>query len=205
MRGKTWTHLGLRDGQQIPALAIDPHDPNRLFAAVLGQPYGPNPERGIFRSTDGGRHWQKVLYKDENTGASDVEIDPSNPDIVYAGMWESSRRAMGGRQRVHGTNGGMFKSTDGGKRGAARRMACRRASSQIYIAIAHQRSAAALCDRCNTDLRKVRHSTVRDDGGETWAQVDGRSAARDAHWRRRSAGAARRIHRIPTSFTARAR
>src|SRR6201981_1016392 len=61
--GKTWTHLGLRDGQQIPALAIDPHDPNRLFAAVLGHPYGANPERGIFRSTDGGATWQKILYK----------------------------------------------------------------------------------------------------------------------------------------------
>src|SRR3954464_14545435 len=70
--GKTWTHLGLREGQQIPALAIDPRDPNRIFAAVLGHPYGSNPERGIFRSTDGGATWQQVLYKDENTGASDV-------------------------------------------------------------------------------------------------------------------------------------
>ncbi|MGH9434813.1 MAG: WD40/YVTN/BNR-like repeat-containing protein, partial [Terriglobia bacterium] len=74
--GKTWTHLGLRDGQQIPALAIDPQNPNRVFAAVLGHPYGPSAERGIFRSTDGGATWHKVLYIDENTGGSDVEIDP---------------------------------------------------------------------------------------------------------------------------------
>jgi hypothetical protein len=74
--GKTWTHLGLRGGQQIPALVVDPRDPNKLFAAVLGHPYGPNEERGIFRSTDGGSTWQKVLYKDENTGGSDIEIDP---------------------------------------------------------------------------------------------------------------------------------
>jgi hypothetical protein len=86
--GKTWTHLGLRDGQQIPALAVDPRDPNRVFAAVLGHPYGPNEERGLFRSTDGGQTWQKIIYKDENTGASDVEIDPSNPDVIYASMWE---------------------------------------------------------------------------------------------------------------------
>ncbi|MGH9530271.1 MAG: WD40/YVTN/BNR-like repeat-containing protein, partial [Terriglobales bacterium] len=86
--GKTWTHLGLRDGQQIPALAIDPRDPNRLFAAVLGHPYGPNAERGIFRSTDGGETWQKVLYKDQNTGGSDVEIDPANPDVIYASLWD---------------------------------------------------------------------------------------------------------------------
>src|SRR5215467_3801242 len=72
--GKTWTHLGLRDGQQIPQLAIDPRNPDRVFAAVLGHPYGPNPERGIFRSTDGGRTFEKVLYKDENVGGSDVAI-----------------------------------------------------------------------------------------------------------------------------------
>ncbi len=87
--GKTWTHLGLRDGFQIPALAIDPRDPNRVFAAVLGHPYGPNEERGLYRSTDGGQTWQKVIYKDENTGASDVEIDPLNPDVIYASMWEA--------------------------------------------------------------------------------------------------------------------
>src|SRR6202167_3169577 len=82
--GRSWTHLGLRDGQQIPALAIDPRDPNRVFAAVLGHPYAPSPERGLFRSTDGGQSWQKIIYKDENTGASDVEIDPSNPEVIYA-------------------------------------------------------------------------------------------------------------------------
>src|SRR5580704_9081300 len=86
--GKTWQHLGLRDGQQIPALAVDPRDPNRVFAAVLGHPYGPSQERGIYRSTDGGQSWQKVISQDENTGGSDVEIDPSNPDVVYASMWE---------------------------------------------------------------------------------------------------------------------
>src|SRR5512147_629923 len=70
--GAHWTHLGLRDGQQIPAVIVDPRDPNRVFAAVLGHPYGPNAERGIFRSLDGGASWTKVLYKDENTGAFDV-------------------------------------------------------------------------------------------------------------------------------------
>ena len=112
--GKTWTHLGLREGQQIPALAIDPHDPNRVFAAVLGHPYGPNPERGIFRSTDGGATWQKVLYKDENTGASDVAIDPSNPNIVYACLWQSRLGPWEDNNAFEGTGGGLFKSTDGG-------------------------------------------------------------------------------------------
>src|SRR5215471_8747451 len=74
--GKTWTHLGLRDGQQIPQIAIDPRDPNKLLVAVAGHPYGPNEERGIFRSTDGGQTFQKVLFKDENTGGADVQINP---------------------------------------------------------------------------------------------------------------------------------
>ncbi|HEY9425599.1 MAG TPA: glycosyl hydrolase, partial [Gemmatimonadaceae bacterium] len=78
--GKTWTHLGLRDGQQIPQIIIDPRDPNRLFVAVLGHPYGPNAERGIFRSTDGGQTFTKVLFKDEYTSGNDVRIDPSDPN-----------------------------------------------------------------------------------------------------------------------------
>src|ERR1700675_1050774 len=77
--GKSWTHLGLRDAQQITAILIDPKDPNRVFVAAEGHPYGPNAERGVFRSTDGGQTFQKVLYKDENTGAADLAFDPANP------------------------------------------------------------------------------------------------------------------------------
>src|SRR5437016_1955453 len=87
--GKTWAHLGLRDGQQLPQIAVDPRDPNRILVAVAGHPYGPNEERGIFRSVDGGRTFEKVLYKDENTGGADVLIDSSNPDVAYAALWEA--------------------------------------------------------------------------------------------------------------------
>jgi photosystem II stability/assembly factor-like uncharacterized protein len=111
--GKTWMHLGLRDAQQIPALAVDPRNPDRIFVAALGHPYGPNEERGIYRSTDGGKSFQKVLSKDENTGGNDVDIDPSNPDIVYATIWEE-RQGPWENSVWAGTNGGMFKSTDGG-------------------------------------------------------------------------------------------
>ncbi len=111
--GQTWTHLGLRDGQQIPQIIVDPRDPNRLFAAVLGHPYGPNEERGIFRSTDGGQTFQKVLHKDENTGGSDLEFDSANPDIVYAALWES-RQGPWENGAWSGTGGGIYKSTDGG-------------------------------------------------------------------------------------------
>ncbi len=112
--GKTWEHLGLRDGQQIPALAVDPRDPNRVFAAVLGHPYGPNEERGLYRSMDGGRTWKRVLSKDANTGASAVEIDPAHPDTVYAALWESRLGPWEDGNQYGGPHGGLFKSTDGG-------------------------------------------------------------------------------------------
>src|SRR5947199_7388427 len=112
--GKTWIHLGLRDGQQIPQIAVDPRDADRVLVAVAGHPYGPNEERGIFRSTDGGKTFEKVLYKDENTGAADVLIDPSHPDVAYAALWEA-RQGPWENAAWNGTGGGIFKSTDGGK------------------------------------------------------------------------------------------
>ena len=111
--GRTWTHLGLRDGQQIAMIAVDPRDPDRLFVAVLGHPYGPNEERGLFRSVDGGKSFQKILYKNENTGAIDVILDPSNPQIVYAALWEA-RQGPWENGAFFGPGSGVFKSTDGG-------------------------------------------------------------------------------------------
>ena len=111
--GKTWRHLGLRDGQQIPAILVDPRDPKRLIVAVLGHPYGPNAERGVFRSTDGGETWQKVLYKDENTGAIDLAFDPTNARTIYAVLW-AARQGPWENGEWSGANSGLFKSTDGG-------------------------------------------------------------------------------------------
>jgi photosystem II stability/assembly factor-like uncharacterized protein len=112
--GRTWRHLGLTDGQQIPDLAIDPQDPNRVFAAVLGHPYGPNAERGIYRSRDGGVTWQKVLSKDDDTGGSAVAIDPSRPNLVYAALWQDRLGPWEDKNQFQGTGGGLFKSVDGG-------------------------------------------------------------------------------------------
>jgi photosystem II stability/assembly factor-like uncharacterized protein len=110
---KTWTHLGLRDGQQISQMAVDPRDPDRLFVAVAGHPYGPNPERGIYRSTDGAKTFHKVLFKNENIGAAGVVIDPSDPSVVYATLWEA-REGPWENGSWNGTEGGVYKSTDGG-------------------------------------------------------------------------------------------
>src|SRR4051812_9279276 len=116
--GKSWTHLGLRQSQMIAHIDVDPVNPNRLFVAVLGHPYGPNPERGIFRSTNGGQTFEKVLFKDDYTSGNDVRIDPSNPQIVYAALWEQQQSYIEGGgfggQGSDGRGNGIFKSIDGG-------------------------------------------------------------------------------------------
>ncbi len=112
--GKTWTHLGLREAQQIGSIIIDPRDPNRVFAAALGHPYGPNTERGVFRSTDGGQNWQRVLYKDENTGAIQVAFDPSNSQIIYADLWAGRQAPWEVGGSFNGPGSGLYKSADGG-------------------------------------------------------------------------------------------
>jgi photosystem II stability/assembly factor-like uncharacterized protein len=112
--GDTWTHLGLRDGQQIASIAVDPRNANRLFVAVLGHPYGPNAQRGVYRSLDGGATFTQVLYKNENVGAFDVVFDPNDPNVVYATLW-AARQApweIGGSFEMAGS--GIFKSSDGG-------------------------------------------------------------------------------------------
>jgi photosystem II stability/assembly factor-like uncharacterized protein len=111
--GRTWIHLGLRDGQQIAALAVDPRRTDRLFAAVLGHPYGANDERGLFCSQDGGASWKRVLFRDADTGAVAVAIDPSRPDVVYASLW-AARQAPWENGQWQGPGSGLFKSTDGG-------------------------------------------------------------------------------------------
>src|SRR5580700_6241492 len=164
--GKTWTHLGLTDGQQIPALAVDPRDPNKIFAAVLGHPYGPSEERGIYRSTDGGQNWQRVISKDENTGGSDVEIDPSNPDVVYASMWEVREGPWEDNNEVNGIGGGLFKSADGGNTWHPLTNGLPKDLSQIYVAIAandRHRLYATLGTASGT-LAVYRS----DDAGESW-------------------------------------
>jgi photosystem II stability/assembly factor-like uncharacterized protein len=111
--GQTWAHLGLREGQQIASIAVDPENENRLFVAVLGHPYGPNTERGIYRSTDGGATFERVLYIDENTGGFQVEIDPKDSKTIYADMW-AGRQGPWENGAWQGKESGLFKSTDGG-------------------------------------------------------------------------------------------
>ena len=111
--GKTWRHTGLRDAQQIPAILVDPRDPDRVYVASLGHPYGPNAERGVFRSTNGGGTWDRVLYRDENTGAVALAFDPKDAKVLYAVLWEA-RLGPWENGDFRGPGSGLHKSTDGG-------------------------------------------------------------------------------------------
>ncbi len=166
--GQTWKRIGLADTEQIPQIAVDPANPDRVFVAALGHPYGPNPQRGIFRTTDGGRTWQKVLYVNDNTGGSDVEIDPQNPQIVYAGLWEA-REGPWENGAWQGTHGGLFQSTDGGDhwqkltRGLPRRVV------QVAVAIAPSRPSRLYVSVAS--LPRGLGIYRSDDGGQSFRQI----------------------------------
>jgi photosystem II stability/assembly factor-like uncharacterized protein len=110
--GKTWKHLGLERTGRISRVVVDPRDPDVAFVAALGTCYGPQPERGIFRTTDGGKTWDRVLFVDENTGASDLSMDATNPRILFAGMWPIDIKTWG--RKSGGPKGGVYVSRDGG-------------------------------------------------------------------------------------------
>ena len=110
--GQTWKNVGLKDTRHIGAVIIDPRNPDIVLVAALGHAWGPNAERGVFRTADGGKTWQKVLYKDDNTGAIDVVFDPKNSSIVYAALWQVRRQPW--TFNSGGPGSGLYKSTDGG-------------------------------------------------------------------------------------------
>ncbi|HKR59879.1 MAG TPA: hypothetical protein VJS64_09085 [Pyrinomonadaceae bacterium] len=111
--GKTWQHMGLRDSERISAIVIHPQNPDIVYVGALGHAFGPNEERGVFMTTDGGRTWNRTLYIDKEHGVSDLDIDPANPNILYAGMWSFERKAW--THRSGSEKGGVYKSIDGGR------------------------------------------------------------------------------------------
>jgi photosystem II stability/assembly factor-like uncharacterized protein len=110
--GATWRFMGLKDAGQISNIVIDPHDPNTVIVGVLGHAWGPNADRGVFRTTDGGKTWNKTLFVDQETGVSSLIMDPGNPLVLFAGMWRVQRRPWA--LDSGGTSGGIFRSVDGG-------------------------------------------------------------------------------------------
>ncbi|MBX6342987.1 MAG: glycosyl hydrolase, partial [Thermomicrobiaceae bacterium] len=110
--GKTWTNVGLADTRHIGDIAIHPDNPDIVYVAALGHAFGPNPERGVYRTTDGGKTWEKVLFRSEKAGAVDLSMDPNNPRVIYATTWEAQRGPW--FLSSGGPGSGIFKTTDGG-------------------------------------------------------------------------------------------
>jgi len=168
--GKTWRHLGLRTAQQIGAILVDPRDPNLVYVAALGHPYGANEERGVFRSSDGGETWQKVLYKDENTGAIALAFDPKNSKVIYADLW-SARQGPWENGAWQGPGSGLYKTTDGGNTWHQLTKGLptfEQGLGRIGIAVAPSDSNTVYATVDSTQQGGIYRS---DDAGESWRRV----------------------------------
>jgi photosystem II stability/assembly factor-like uncharacterized protein len=167
--GKIWKNVGLRDSRAIGKVIINPTNADIAFVAALGHPYGPNPERGIFRTSDGGKTWEKVLYKDENTGGIDVAFDPHNPNILFAALWQARRTSWSFSSG--GPGSGLYRSADGGttwKRIEEHGLP-KGPYGKIGVAVAaNSERVYALIEAHNPDGGLYRS----DDGGETWQLIN---------------------------------
>ena len=163
--GKTWKHLGLKDSDTISKIIVHPKDPNVVYIAAMGHTWGANDERGVFMTTDGGKTWKKTLYIDELHGASDLDIDPQNPNILYAGMWHFQRKPW--TFTSGSKKGGVFRSIDGGLTWKKIEKGLPKEIGRIGVAVAHS----------NTDvvyaILEAKEGTLyrSDDKGETFRQV----------------------------------
>jgi len=177
--GKTWKKIGLSDTSQISRVRIHPKNPDIVYVAALGHVYGPNAERGVFRSKDGGKTWEKVIFRSEKAGAIDLILDPSNPRIVYAALWEASRTPY---SLISGGPGsGLFKSTDGGdnwKEISRNKGLPEGVLGKIGITV-----SPAKADRVWTIIEAENGGVFRsDDGGDTWVKMNDERRLRQRAW-----------------------
>ncbi len=179
--GKTWEHLGLADSRHIGRIVVDPRDPDTVIVAALGHVFGPNLERGVFRTTDGGRTWQKVLFKDENTGAVDLARDLSNPDVLYAALWQMRCNPWQSYfTPLAGPGSGIYKSVDGGRNWApvSTRGLPGGPLGRIGLAAKGARVYAAISAETGAGLYRS------DDGGENWQQSSDDASLADWYFAR---------------------
>jgi photosystem II stability/assembly factor-like uncharacterized protein len=185
--GETWTHRGLDDAQQIPSIAVDPRDANRIYAAVLGHPFGPSAQRGLYRSVDGGATWTRLMDRGENTGSSFVRIDPFDANTLYAGFWDARSGPWEDKGMYNGPNGGLYKSTDGGEHWQALKDGLPARLSQIDVAAAPSVRGRLYATVATSPDPAAQHGAAgsigiyrSEDGGEHWrsATSDVRPALR---------------------------
>ncbi|HUG54623.1 MAG TPA: glycosyl hydrolase [Vicinamibacteria bacterium] len=176
--GRTWTHAGLGDTRQIGRVRVHPRDPDLVYVAALGHTFGPNSERGVFRSRDGGRSWQRVLYVDDRTGAIDIDMDPSNPRVLYAAFWQVVRTPWS--LESGGPGSALYKTTDGGeswKRIAGEGLP-KRPWGRVGVAVspANPDRVWALVEAEEGGLHRS------DDGGATWRRTNSDRRLRQRAW-----------------------
>jgi photosystem II stability/assembly factor-like uncharacterized protein len=176
--GKTWKNVGLKDSRAVGKLIINPHNPDIAFVAALGHPFGPNVERGVFRTTDGGKTWEKVLYKDENTGAVDVAFDPHNPNILFAALWQVRR--MPWILDSGGPGSGLYRSNDGGTtwKHLEEHGLPKGPYGRVGVAVAANSDRVFAIIEAKQDGGLYRS----DDGGETWELVNGNHSLTQRAW-----------------------
>ncbi len=169
--GRTWTHLGLIDTKQIGAIVVDPRDPNIAYVAALGHPYAPNAERGVFKTTDGGRTWNKVLYENADTGATALAMEPGNPDVVYAALWQTRRPPWNVYPPSNGPGSGLYKTVDGGRNWTKLTQGLPAKVGRIGLSIS---PAAPRRVYANVDSTPGLGGVYRsDDAGATWTHENG--------------------------------
>ena len=175
--GKSWKSVGLKDSRAIGKVIVNPRNPDIVFVAALGHPFGPNKERGIFRTTDGGKTWDKVLYKDENTGAIDVAFDPQNPNILFASLWEARRTPWS--LSSGGPGSGIYRSTDAGttwKRLEEHGLP-KGPYGRIGLAVANSERVYAI-----VEAKEGGGFYRSDDGGDSWDLVNGSHSLLQRAW-----------------------
>ncbi|RMF61263.1 MAG: glycosyl hydrolase, partial [Calditrichaeota bacterium] len=177
--GKTWTQVGLKDARHIPRIRIHPRNPDLVYAAVLGHLFGPNDERGIYRSRDGGKTWQRILFVNDKVGAVDLEMDPTNPRILFASMWRVKRTPYS--LESGGEGSGIWKSTDGGD--SWKEISHNEGMPKGVLGISGVTISPVNPNRVWAIIEAKDGGVFRsDDGGEKWHKVNSERKLRQRAW-----------------------